>query len=292
MVAILVGCNYAGTENELQGCINDAQAIRAVLLDRFGFAPADVTVLTDDDHHESGAGVLPTGATVKRTLAEMVARAAPGTCSSSSSAATARSPRPSAAMAAATTRPSCPATTTSSMVCVVCAHVDFRELVDLMPRGATFTMVSNSCHSGGLIDQEKEQMGPDVPADPDLHAHAVHAARFLPAKYRRDHNGGNSGGAARTDDADAGILLSGCQTDELSLEVCADGGRAAYGAFSGALQAVLAAHPTLMSNWEVVCGARDVLRKQEFPQHPCLYCSDANADAPFLGHGQQETKSN
>jgi hypothetical protein len=74
--------------------------------------------------------------------------------------------------------------------------------------------------------------------------------------------------------------------------VPADGDKAAYGAFTGALQDVLAAHRAPMSNREVevVCGAREVLGKQEFPQHPFLYCSDANADAPFLG--QQETKSN
>ena len=76
MLATLVGCNYAGTPYELQGCINDVHAMRAILLDRFGFAPGDVTVLTDD--YESGAGVLPTGANVKLTLAEMVGRAAPG----------------------------------------------------------------------------------------------------------------------------------------------------------------------------------------------------------------------
>jgi hypothetical protein len=55
--------------------------------------------------------------------------------------------------------------------------MDFRELVDLVPPGATFTMVSDSCHSGGLIDQEKEQIGPNVPADHgDIHA----GGRFLP----------------------------------------------------------------------------------------------------------------
>jgi len=46
--------------------------MHAVLLDRFGFAPGDVTVLTDD--HDSGAGVLPTGANVKNTLAEKTGR--------------------------------------------------------------------------------------------------------------------------------------------------------------------------------------------------------------------------
>ena len=76
MLATLVGCNYAAKEGfELQGCINDVHATRTVLLDRFGFAPGDVTVLTDDP----GAGaVLPTGAGVRQALADMVARAAPG----------------------------------------------------------------------------------------------------------------------------------------------------------------------------------------------------------------------
>jgi hypothetical protein len=36
---------------------------------------------------------------------------------------------------------------------------DFRELVDRIPAGATFTFISDSCHSGGLIDAEKEQIG-------------------------------------------------------------------------------------------------------------------------------------
>jgi metacaspase-1 len=74
-LATLVGCNYAGTPHELRGCINDVRAMRHALVARFGFAPADVTALTDDNAH---AGVLPTGANVMRALAGMVARAAPG----------------------------------------------------------------------------------------------------------------------------------------------------------------------------------------------------------------------
>ena len=168
------------------------------------------------------------------------------------------------------------------------ADVDFRELVDRVPRAATFTMVSDSCHSGGLIDQEKEQIGPDAAAAaPDLRAHAVrflpyagvlghlsgasglgtshHVADHLVALFGADasakfhfHRHGNSSGGERTDDADAGILLSGCQKDELS----ADGSKAACGAFTAPLQAVLAAHPAPMSNRELVLGGREVLGKR------------------------------
>jgi hypothetical protein len=36
---------------------------------------------------------------------------------------------------------------------------DFRGLVNQIPDGVTFTFLSDSCHSGGLIDSEKEQIG-------------------------------------------------------------------------------------------------------------------------------------
>jgi hypothetical protein len=39
------------------------------------------------------------------------------------------------------------------------ADQDFKELVAKVPDGCIFTIVSDSCHSGGLIDKAKEQIG-------------------------------------------------------------------------------------------------------------------------------------
>jgi hypothetical protein len=39
------------------------------------------------------------------------------------------------------------------------ADDDFREIVDKVPQGVTFTLISDSCHSGGLINNAKEQIG-------------------------------------------------------------------------------------------------------------------------------------
>ncbi|ONK65557.1 uncharacterized protein A4U43_C07F38320 [Asparagus officinalis] len=36
---------------------------------------------------------------------------------------------------------------------------DFRDFIDEIPRGCRITIVSDSCHSGGLIDEAKEQIG-------------------------------------------------------------------------------------------------------------------------------------
>ena len=253
--------------------------------------------------------MLPTGANIKRALADMVARAAPGDVlffHYSGHGTLVPHRRGHGAR--------------QDEAIVPCdfnliTDVDFRQLVDRVPQGATFTMVSDSCHSGGLIDQEKEQIGPAAVTDLADGATATTRAvrgRFLPYATVVGHLSGASGvdashhvadhllalfGAdasakfrhhhdAPTPSPDGGILLSGCQTDETSADVAADdeaavGGKAC-GAFSSAVQAVLAAHPAPVSNQEVVSRARELLRDQGFEQHPCLYCSDANADAPFL----------
>ena len=39
------------------------------------------------------------------------------------------------------------------------ADHDFKELVAKVPDGCLLTIVSDSCHSGGLIDKAKEQIG-------------------------------------------------------------------------------------------------------------------------------------
>ncbi|CAD6343743.1 unnamed protein product [Miscanthus lutarioriparius] len=283
MLATLVGCNYAGTPFEMQGCINDVHAMRAVLLDRFGFAPGDVTVLTDDDPKK-----LPTRDAIKGALDDM-------SCAANSPTALAAAPTSTDMLA-------CTHARTRRRSVVVTADLYFRELVDCVPAGATFTMVSDSCQSGGLIDQEKEQIGPAAAAaDPHLHAGAC-ARRLLPYTVVLSHLSAASGlGAsadplvallgddasakfhANTDDASAMI------TDDANAEVRGQGG---VRAFTRALQAVLAAHPAPMSNREVVRRAREVLSEQRIPQHPCLYCSDANADAPFLGQQDSKAKSN
>ncbi|KAL6646065.1 hypothetical protein ACP70R_017673 [Stipagrostis hirtigluma subsp. patula] len=149
MLATLVRCNYGGTRYE-RGCINDVLAMRDVLVSRFGFAPADVTVLTDGDGH---AAVLPTGANVKRALADMVARASPGDVLFFHY------------NGDGTLVPPVKSGHGEDEAIVPCdfnliTDVDFRELVDRMPRGASFTMVS--CHSGGLMDNEKGQICPST----------------------------------------------------------------------------------------------------------------------------------
>lgn len=74
-MAVLVGCNYPNTSNELHGCINDVLAMRDSLVQRFGFNPNYIKLLTDD---KPGSLVMPTGENIKKTLNAMVDEAEPG----------------------------------------------------------------------------------------------------------------------------------------------------------------------------------------------------------------------
>lgn len=192
--------------------------------------------------------------------------------------------------------------------------MDFRELVNRLPEGASLTIISDSCHSGGLIDKEKEQIGPDkvlekgasdvthkpkaIPFDTilqhlsaltnintsDLGTHLLELfGSNASPKFSLPHD------EQQTLHPDSGVLLSGCQANETSADISGSGGgeKKAYGAFSNAVQMVLKEHSGALSNKEIVMLARSVLQRQRVEQHPCLYCSDENATKSFLYQPQE-----
>ncbi|KAM3411407.1 hypothetical protein ACQJBY_003200 [Aegilops geniculata] len=149
--AVLVGINYPGTEGELKGCLNDVARMRRCLIDRFGFDGADIRVLADADPSTPP----PTGANIRFELERLVGDARPGD---------------SLFFHYSGHGLQLPAETgedddTGYDECIVPCDTnlikdqDFTELVRKVPDGCLFTMVSDSCHSGGLIDKTKEQIG-------------------------------------------------------------------------------------------------------------------------------------
>lgn len=77
-----------------------------------------------------------------------------------------------------------------------------------------------------------------------------------------------------------GILLSGCQTNQVSADVGSKD--KAYGAFTNSLQIILAETKGKISYKELVLKSRKYLEKQGYPQRPGLYCSDSYVNAPFI----------
>ncbi|KAJ7949027.1 Metacaspase [Quillaja saponaria] len=149
--AVLIGCNYPGTNAELKGCINDVKRMYKCLLDRYGFSEEDITVLIDTDNSYR----QPTGKNIRSSLSKLIRSARPGDVLF-------------VHYSGHGTR--LPAETgedddTGYDECIVPCDMnlitddDFREFVDKVPRGCRITIVSDSCHSGGLIDETKEQIG-------------------------------------------------------------------------------------------------------------------------------------
>ncbi|CAA6654443.1 unnamed protein product [Spirodela intermedia] len=286
-LATLVGCDYANTANELHGCINDVRTMQELLIRRFGFHPQDVEVITD----APGAAVLPTGATIRAALSRMVDRAAAGDVLFFHYS------------GHGTWFPSGNRREEAIVPC------DFNLItVDRPPpAGTSFTIVSDSCHSGGLIDKEKEQIGSTSARSRAIPYEAIlsHLSSLsgIQSPHIGDHLAGvfgdtaspnflgfHRGGRRRLPEANDGILLSGCQANETSADISGgdDPAAAAYGAFSHAIQTVLREHEAPLSNRELVEKTRLLLAQHHFTQHPGLYCSDENAAAAFLRQEEEE----
>ncbi|CAL4894223.1 unnamed protein product [Urochloa decumbens] len=149
--AVLVGINYPGTDGELKGCLNDVARMRRCLVERFGFEEAGIRVLADADPSTPP----PTGANIRQELERLVEGARAGD---------------TLFFHYSGHGLQLPAETgedddTGYDECIVPCDLnlikddDFTELVAKVPDGCLFTMVSDSCHSGGLIDKTKEQIG-------------------------------------------------------------------------------------------------------------------------------------
>ncbi|MCO5613260.1 hypothetical protein L7F22_067536 [Adiantum nelumboides] len=149
--AVLVGCNYPNSKAELHGCINDVRRIHKSLVDRFGFDESDITILIDTDRRYT----QPTGANIKRALNKLVTESHEGDI---------------LFFHYSGHGVRLPAETgedddTGYDECIVPCDMnlitddDFREIVDKVPHGVTLTLISDSCHSGGLVNNAKEQIG-------------------------------------------------------------------------------------------------------------------------------------
>ncbi|XVF82560.1 hypothetical protein PTKIN_Ptkin16aG0059300 [Pterospermum kingtungense] len=313
-LAVLVGCNYPNTEFRLQGCINDVLAMRDLIIKRFGFDPNNVQLLTDDQ----GSSLLLTGANIKAALDDMVDQAEPGDVLFFHFS--------GHGTVIPSLDPGQPFRQDEAIVpsdLNLITNMDLRQLIKRLPIGSSFTIFSDSCHSGGFIDKDKERIGPatvektipsvfvkgrSIPIESihqciDSVASLAHGAvgavdtassvvqgigslftgifgrdvslQFRPQKERD---------LVKSLTEDEGILLSGCQANETSADVAATpatGGKA-HGAFTYAVMQVLEENTGPLTNRELVSRTRKALKDQGFQQHPCLYCSDENADTPFL----------
>ena len=72
--ALLVGINYKGTDYELQGCVNDVNDVRDMLINKFGYPDENITLLTDE------TSIKPTYSHIIMNLQELVNKARKNQC--------------------------------------------------------------------------------------------------------------------------------------------------------------------------------------------------------------------
>lgn len=149
--ALLVGCNYPGTKAELKGCINDVKRMQRCLIDRFGFSEDNITVLIDTDERYT----QPTGANIRGAMTDLVSNAQDGDILFFHYSGHGTRLPAEAGEDDSTGFDECIVPCDMNLI----NDEDFRALVDKLPSGCRMTIVSDSCHSGGLIEDAKEQIG-------------------------------------------------------------------------------------------------------------------------------------
>lgn len=147
--ALLVGCNYPGTNAALRGCINDVLAMQSMLTTYYGFDPANIQIMIDTDPE----GPQPTGRNIKAALKQLVKASEPGDAlffhfSGHGTQIPSRDGEEEDAKDEAI----CP--TDMNLICDDDLRVIFKEL----PPGVKLTMVADCCHSGSMLDQPEVQI--------------------------------------------------------------------------------------------------------------------------------------
>ncbi|XP_050370605.1 metacaspase-4 [Argentina anserina] len=149
--AVLIGCNYQGTKAELKGCINDVNRMYACLVDRYGFSERNIKVLIDTDDSYT----QPTGRNIRKAITDLIRSAESGDVLFVHYSGHGTRLPAETGDADDTGYDECIVPTDMNLI----TDDDFREFVDQLKKGCRLTIVSDSCHSGGLIDESTEQIG-------------------------------------------------------------------------------------------------------------------------------------
>lgn len=73
--AVLIGINYTGSPSQLNGCINDALNLKTLLIDKLGFLPENIIVMTDDS---ADPNLIPTNQNIKSIFNTMIQKSIEG----------------------------------------------------------------------------------------------------------------------------------------------------------------------------------------------------------------------
>ncbi|KAJ3071658.1 hypothetical protein HDU98_004979 [Podochytrium sp. JEL0797] len=310
--ALLVGINYTGSKHALNGCINDANNIKQMLVQQYGY-PADqqsMVVLVDD---ASNPQYRPTTKNMLGAFHWLVGGARPGDqLFFSYSGHGSQIKDPDGDREDGMDDTICPVDfETSGMIDSDMLH---KALVTAMPQGCRLTVVMDCCHSGTMMElpytyqpDANGKMGPKE---------AIQQGIQVVGKVQRLLSGGFS--ASKMQDAQSLFgeikslasmfsgtgpttdssgykheqfmeeksetpkecyLISGCFDNQTSADAQLSG--KASGALTYALLQTLQANPQGLSFEGLLAQLRGFMQKQQFTQVPQLSCG-----VPVDPHGR------
>merc|ERR1712007_287236 len=237
--AVLIGINYIGTENSLQGCIFDATNERTMLCEHFGFPENNVLVLSDDQRDKNK---IPTKDNIVKSMEWLMNGAARGdVLYFHYSGHGSQVPDPTGQEADGKNECLCPSDCLVKPWPGAVIVDDYLNDVffDALPEGVRLTCVYDCCHSGTMtdlavtaaLDDEggaggtrgiSSGMGGEVIKSrvmtPPKHiVDALQNQNSLkqPARKTRDIGGGGGKKSLWT--------VSGCQDNQTSADACIDG---------------------------------------------------------------------
>jgi len=160
--ALLVGCNYPGTPNALPSPVLDATNMRDFLIDIMGF-PAEEILMLVDDGEEATEENFPSKENIEAYLSQVVQGAQAGDSvvfyfsGHGTQVPSDDDEEPDGADEAI-----CASDDTEI------TDDDLRAILSQLPEGVKFTMISDSCHSGTLLDQTEVVIEGPKEDDPPL----------------------------------------------------------------------------------------------------------------------------
>ena len=270
--ALCVGINdYPFEGNDLQGCVNDANAWASLLIDHYDFDPADVRLLLDSEATKAsilaGLDELITGGEAGDVL--VFTNSSHGTYLTDESGD--EPDRYDEAL--------CPYDCDTSLI----TDDELRARLDGVKPGVSFTLISDSCHSGtvnkALLDNTPDQR----------------RVRFLNPKllkkstvrniYALKPAGKKTSRRTKVQD----LLLSGCKSNEYSFDAFIDG--AYHGAMTYyALKAITEADYQITFA-ELKKKLNADLRAQGYNQHPQLEGKTALKNAQIFAAPEPPTQA-
>lgn len=147
--ALLVGCNYPNTKAQLSGCTNDVNNWKDLLTSCFGFEEENIKILVDDGE---GGYESPTGKNIKRELKRMVEESRAGDIvffQFSGHGVQVPADEDGDYEPDGLDEALCP--TDLNLI----IDDDLRDILSNLDSRVKFTMVSDCCHSGGMLDHQE-----------------------------------------------------------------------------------------------------------------------------------------